>query len=54
MGRLLKTSEVCEILRIDRMTLYRWIRSGKIKAIKIGWKWLIPEEEVEKIIRGNC
>jgi len=43
--------EVAQMLRFDKMTIYRWIKSGKIKAVKINNRWLIPAEEVERIIK---
>jgi excisionase family DNA binding protein len=54
MSKLLKPSEVAEMLNIHKRTVYNWIRSGRVRAVKIcsGKRvWLrIPEEEVKKII----
>jgi len=43
--------EVAQLLRLDKTTIYKWIKSGKIKAIKINNRWLIPAEEVERIVK---
>jgi excisionase family DNA binding protein len=55
--RLLKPSEVARILGIHRITVYQWIREGKIKAVRIrsGKRvWLrIPEDEVKRLIGGQ-
>lgn len=32
-------------------TLKHWCKSGKIKARKAGWVWLIDEGELEKLIK---
>lgn len=45
-------SELAEILRISRVTIYRKIRQGKLKGekrnIKIGvWEWVFTREQVE-------
>ena len=33
---IFKTSEVAELLRVDRLTVLRYIKQGKIKALRIG------------------
>jgi excisionase family DNA binding protein len=57
MPRLLKPSEVARVLGVHRITVYQWIREGKIKAVRIrsGKRvWLrIPDEEVRKLIGGQ-
>jgi len=41
------TREAAQIMRVSYKTILRWIASGKIKAKRIGHKWLIPKEEIE-------
>lgn len=43
------TAQVCEYLHISSNTLYSWIRTGKLKAAKIGRSWYIKRSEVESI-----
>jgi excisionase family DNA binding protein len=38
--------EVCAILKVHENTVYNWIDSGKLKAIKIGGLWRIPAESL--------
>lgn len=46
------TYEVARILDVSPMTVWRWCKSGKIKAGKTpGGYYSIPREEVEKILR---
>ncbi len=42
------TSEVAKILDVTRVTVFRWIKDGSIKAHKIGRNYVIPHEEVIK------
>jgi excisionase family DNA binding protein len=49
--RLLIVKEVSERLRCDRLAVYKMIKSGKLRAVKVARKWLIPEEEIERLIR---
>lgn len=49
--------EVAKILGISRIAVFKKIKSGKIKAIKIGRAFAIPRSEFEsiigKILTGN-
>lgn len=36
-------------LRVSRMTIYRWVKQGKILAVKFGKSTFIPKSEVEKL-----
>lgn len=43
--------EVAAALGVHKNTLLLWILSGKIKAIKAGHNWRLPESEVRRIMR---
>jgi excisionase family DNA binding protein len=49
--RLYTIAEVMEILRIGRTTLYRHIKAGLIKPMKLGGKVLFTERELERVIK---
>jgi len=52
--RMLRSGEVTEILGVDRHTVVKWIKEGKIKAIKLpSGRYRIPESEVKKILEGR-
>jgi len=49
----LRPKEVCQRLGISYATLSRWVREGKIKAIRTaGGKFRVPESEVRRIAEG--
>jgi len=51
--RLLRPKEVCQRLGISYPTLARWVREGKIRAVRTaGGKYRIPESEVMRIAEG--
>ena len=52
-GKLLKLSEVAEILRVSRQTVMRLIKTGQIKAIKVGRQWRVPEDALRALISGE-
>jgi excisionase family DNA binding protein len=51
--RLLRPKEVCQRLGISYPTLSRWVREGRIKAVRTaGGVFRIPESEVRRIAEG--
>jgi excisionase family DNA binding protein len=51
--RLLRPKEACQRLGISYPTLARWVREGKIRAVRTaGGKYRIPESEVMRIAEG--
>ena len=38
---------------LNKMTLNRWAKAGKIKCFKVGNKFLIKKEEIERIEKGE-
>lgn len=52
--RYLTVKEVCEILHKHRRTIYAYIRSGQLKAIKPGGKtFLIYESDLKDFIKAG-
>jgi len=43
---LLTVAEVAEKLRVDRTTVYRWIKAGKLKAYKAGQQYRIDDDDL--------
>jgi len=51
--RLLRPKEACRVLGVSYVTLRRWIKEGKIRAVQtLGGKYRIPESEVKRILSG--
>jgi len=52
--KMLRSGEVAEILGVDRHTVVKWIKEGKVKAIRLpSGRYRIPESEVKKILEGS-
>ena len=50
MERLFTAEETAEILHIKTDTVRRYIRSGKIRAAKLGKGWRISEEAIKAFV----
>lgn len=48
--RFFSTSEVADLFRINRVTVYRWAKEGKIKAYPVGKHYKIPGYEVRRLL----
>ena len=45
--------EVASILKVAYLTVYRWVRYRKLKAIKAGKQYRISKEELDSFTRIN-
>ena len=50
--RYLTTKEFAKLLGVSRVTVVKWIKSGRIVAYNVHGKWRIPYSEVERVLRG--
>ena len=49
--RLLTLDEVAEFLHVNPMTVYSWVRDGKIPAFKIGKVWRFRKTEIDEWLK---
>ena len=48
--KLYRTGKVAEMLGVHKVTVIRWIKQGKIRAVRIGKEFRIPEDEVKRLL----
>jgi excisionase family DNA binding protein len=51
--RYLTVEEVAEFVRVSRMTVYRWIRSGDLPAVRVGRSFRIPQDGLDAFLRSS-
>ncbi len=51
---LLTTNQLQQILKVDRITIYRMLGDGRLRGFKVGGQWRFSRSEVESWIRGQC
>ena len=49
---LLEVKDVCALYHVDKKTVYRWIKAGKLTGKKAGQKWLFSHEAVVGVLEG--
>lgn len=52
--QILTCGQVAKILQIHPLTVLRYIKEGKLKAIKLGRVYRIRESEIEKLLQRNA
>jgi excisionase family DNA binding protein len=48
--KLLRAEQVGRMLGVDRSTVYRMAESGRLPALKLGWQWRFPAEQIELLL----
>ena len=51
--RFMTVSEVADMMRVSKMTVYRLIHSGEMPAIRVGKSFRVPESAVGQLIRAG-
>jgi len=47
------TQEIADILKLDYMTVYRWIRAAKLDAYQVQKHYRIKGSDFEKFMQAN-
>ncbi len=51
--RLLTIEQVAKKLQVSKMTIYRYIKAGKITVYKIGKEYRIKESDLDKFLEKS-
>lgn len=52
MSELLTTKQVQDLLNVDRITVYRMLKDGRLHGIKVGQQWRFPRKELDAFLGG--
>lgn len=50
MDTLLTAKQVQDILRVDRTTIYRMLKDGRLNGVKVGQQWRFVQREVDDML----
>ncbi len=53
-SRLLTVAEVALVMRVSRMTVYRLIRRGQLKAIRVGRNYRVRENDLNSYLEEQA
>ena len=49
-ARFLTVAEVADTLRVSTMTVYRLIKSGDLRAVRVGKSYRLTEDDVDRYL----
>jgi excisionase family DNA binding protein len=50
---ILTPEQVAKRLHISHLTVGNWLRSGKLKGVKVGRLWRVRESDLETFLKGG-
>ena len=51
-AKFMTVTEVADMMRVSRMTVYRMIHAGDLPAVRFGRSYRVPLKSVEAIVTG--
>jgi len=45
--------DVAEFLKVSKLTVYNYIKQGKLNAVKRGGKWYITNKDIDRFLEIN-
>lgn len=51
--KLLTINEITEILKVSKLTIYRYIKAGKLPAYKVGRDYRIKEKDFNQLLENK-
>jgi len=48
----LTVAEVAAIMRVSKMTVYRLVHAGDLRAVRVGRSFRVPEHAVHSYLKG--
>ena len=52
-GAFLTVAEVAAVMRVSTMTVYRLIKVGDLRAVRVGHNYRIRDEELERYLAAR-
>ena len=53
MGQLLTTKELAKYLKLTEVTVYKYVKEGKIPARRIGSRWRFDKNQIDELLRNK-
>ena len=53
MDDLLTSKQLQDLLKVDRITIYRMLGDGRLRGFKVGGQWRFPRREIEAWLDGQ-
>jgi excisionase family DNA binding protein len=51
--KLLKIDDLCTLFKVSKVTIFAWIKKGKLKAIHIGSRLYFKKRDIDVLLNNN-
>lgn len=51
--KIYNLNEVCDLLKMNKQTIRKYIRNGKLKASKVGTHYMVTDEAIQDFLKAN-
>jgi excisionase family DNA binding protein len=51
MGQILNTKELAKYLKLTEVTIYKYVKEGKIPGRRIGSRWRFDKDQIDELLR---
>lgn len=51
--KIYNLDEVCELLKMNKQTIRKYIRNGKLKASKVGTHYMVTDEAIQEFLKAT-
>ena len=51
--KIYNLDEVCELLKMNKQTIRKYIRNGKLKASKVGTHYMVQDEAIKEFLKDT-
>ncbi len=51
MGQILTTKELAKYLKLTEVTIYKYVKEGKILGRRVGSRWRFVKNQIDELLR---
>jgi excisionase family DNA binding protein len=51
MGQILTTKELADYLKLTVVTIYKYVKAGKIPGYRIGKRWRFDKDQIDNLLK---
>jgi excisionase family DNA binding protein len=52
-NQLLKIDDLCKLFNVSKVTIFAWIKKGKLKATHVGTRLYFKTKDIDELIKNN-
>jgi len=52
-AKILTTKELAKYLKLTEVTIYKYVKEGKIPAHKVGSRWRFDKDQIDELLKSE-